>query len=238
MKEKTNNWLPWLSALLIGIIIAALLTFISSSLSLSRTSAMLIPNSVPSNQLVWISTIESINEFSGENSQSHFYKGALVGITISIILMFVIIPFIYVKGTLQSEDKENPSPLWYVGSAFMLMITILPVIIGSLSIYRYQNVEERSVFSRTQDNMRLELMDVSFTAAEQILELDDISKLSGVSAEILGQLKSSEYQFMLVTNPADSSIAITISSEEIKDFKTTTTIKPYSEEIFTYNRSF
>ena len=235
MKDKTNKWLPWISSLLIAILIAYTLTVISDSVSLSSSARIFMPDPVPSTQVLSISAYESINEFSGKNSGIYPYKGALAGITISLILILVIIPFLYVKGTLQSERRENPTILWYLGSALMFWIILVPIIGGVVNIYSFQIAKENSEKSKTQDKMRMELTDVSFVLAEQILELDDISE---INIENIAKIKNSEFGYLLVSNPEDSSVVITISSNKLNNFTATTIVRPYSDQIFKYQTTY
>lgn len=238
MKDKTNKWLPWLSSVLIGIIVSYALITITDSYSMSKYPGVFLPSTIPSTQVNAISTIDSIHEFSGDETTSAFYKGARAGITISLILIFVVIPFLFVKGTIQSEKRENPAALWYVGSALMLIILVMPMIAGASKIQWFQNVNEGSNNGRTQDLMRMELTDVSFNVAEQVMELDEISSMSELTAENISDIRNSEYTYMLVSNPKDTSVTITISSDKINNFTATTIIRPYSEQIFKYQRTY
>ncbi|OAN64704.1 hypothetical protein A8B79_00735 [Balneola sp. EhC07] len=238
MKDKTNKWLPWLSSVLIGIIISYALITITDSYSMSKYPDVFLPSTVPSTQVNGISVIESINEFSGDETTSAFYKGARAGITISLILIFVVIPFLFVKGTIQSEKRENPTALWYTGSALMLIIVVMPMIAGASKIHWFQNVDKSSQMSRTHDVMRMELTDVSFIIAEEILEFDDISVLAEFNAENITEIINSEFHYLLVTNPDDSSATITISSDKVNNFTATTIIRPYSDQIFKYQRTY
>lgn len=238
MKDKTNKWLPWISALLIAILIASGLSVISGSFTSSMTAGLFIPNPIPSTQVLGVSVIESINEFTGDNSRSYYYKGARAGITVSLIFMFVIIPFLYVKGTLQSEKRENPTAVWYAGSALMLLIVIMPIIAGTIKIYTHQYAKERSVINITQDRMRMELTGVSFIVTEQILELDDISGMSEITADEIPEVSNSAYDYLFEPNQEDSTVAITISSDKVNNFTATTIIRPYSDQIFKYQRTY
>lgn len=238
MKDKTNKWLPWLSSVLIGIIISYALITITDSYSMSKYPDVFLPSTVPSTQVNGISVIESINEFSGDETTSAFYKGARAGITISLILIFVVIPFLYVKGTIQSEKRENPTALWYTGSALMLIIVVMPMIAGASKIHWFQNVSEGSNNGRTQDLMRMELTDVSFIVAEQVMELNEISSMSEINAENIPEIRNSEYPYKLVSNPKDTSVTITISSDKVNNFTATTIIRPYSDQIFKYQRTY
>ncbi len=238
MKDKTSKWLPWLSSMLIAVIISYALITITDSYSMSKYPGVFLPSTIPSTQVNAISTIDSIHEFSGDETTSAFYKGARAGITISLILIFVVIPFLFVKGTIQSEKRENPAALWYVGSALMLIILVMPVIAGASKIQWFQNVNEGSNNGRTQDLMRMELTDVSFNVAEQVMELDEISSMSELTAENISDIRNSEYTYMLVSNPKDTSVTITISSDKINNFTATTIIRPYSDQIFKYQRTY
>ncbi|MEQ9092458.1 MAG: hypothetical protein RIE52_15295 [Balneola sp.] len=238
MKDKTNKWLPWLSSMLIGIIVSYALITVTDSYSMSKYPGVFLPSTIPSTQVNAISVIDSIHEFSGDETTSAFYKGARAGITISLILIFVVIPFLFVKGTIQSEKRENPAALWYVGSALMLIILVMPMIAGASKIQWFQNVNEGSNYGRTQDLMRMELTDVSFNVAEQVMELDEISSMSELTAENISDIRNSEYTYMLVSNPKDTSVTITISSDKINNFTATTIIRPYSDQIFKYQRTY
>ncbi len=238
MKDKTKKWLPWLSSVLIGIIISYALVAISESYTLSSYPGVFLPSPVPSTQVNGISVIESINEFSGDETTSAFYKGAREGIALSLILILVVIPFLFVKGTLQSEIRENPTALWYTGSALMLIIVIMPIIAGVSKVYWFQNGKENSQMSRTRDIMRMELTDVSFIVAEQILELNEISSMSELNIKDIPKIKNSEYPYKLVSNPNDTSVTITISSDKVNNFTATTIIRPYSDQIFKYKRTY
>lgn len=238
MKDKTSKWLPWFSSLLIGIIISYALITVTDSYSMSNYPEVFLPSTIPSTQVNGISVIESINEFSGDETTSAVYKGARAGITISLILIFVVIPFLFVKGTIQSEKRENPAALWYVGSALMLIILVMPMIAGASKIHWFKNVSEGSNNSRTQDLMRMELTDVSFIVAEQVMELDEISSMSELTAENIPDIRNSEYTYMLVSNPRDTSVTITVSSDKVNNFTATTLVRPYSDQIFEYKRTY
>ncbi len=129
MKEKTNKWIPWISASLIGVILSAALVFALDSFVYEDSFRHYIPTPTPSAQLVGISVIEAINEFSGDESDHDFSKEIFIGTVISLISMFIVVPYLFLMGTLQSEEKENPTALWYAGSSLMLMVVVLPIIV-------------------------------------------------------------------------------------------------------------
>lgn len=238
MKGKTNKWVPWLSSLLIGIIITAALITFSESYTFSTYPGVFLPSPVPSTQVNAISVIDSINEFSGNGTEIGVYDWAREGITLSLILMFVVIPFLYVKGTLQSEKRENPTAVWYIGSALMLVVVIVPLIAGALKFYTYQHTKENSVNNRTQDKMRTELIDISFIVAEHMLELENISELSEFNTSEIEEVRNSKFKYQLTISSEDTSAIITVSSDEINNFTATTSVRPYSDQIFEYQRTF
>ncbi|MEP1152176.1 MAG: hypothetical protein ABJH08_10655 [Balneola sp.] len=238
MKGKTNNLLPWISSILIAIIIIGALTLIPDSVTHSNAYNVLVPNSFPSAQVLGLSVIESINEFSGETEVPSYYKESRIGIAVSILFMFVIIPFLFVKGTLQSEKRENPTALWYVGSALLLLVISTSIIKGGIKMSVHQNTRDSAQISRTYDLMRTELTDVSFIVVEQVLELNDIEEMSKISTENIPEVKKSDYQYRMVTNPQDTSVTISISSNQVSDFTATTIIRPYSDQIFKYQRTY
>ncbi len=238
MKDKTNKWVPWISSLLIGIIVTAALITVSDSYTFSTYPSVFLPSPVPSTQVNAISVTDSINEFSGNDTEIGLYDWARGGITLSLILMFVLIPYLYVKGTLQSERRQNPTAVWYIGSALMLMIVIVPLIAGTLKFYTYQNTKERSVNNRMQDKMRAELIDISFIVAEHMLELENISELSEFNTSEIEEVRNSKFKYQLTTSSEDTSAIITVSSNEINNFTATTSIRPYSDQIFEYQRTY
>ncbi len=174
MKDKINNINPWFIAIGLAVSIQILLSLLAVVLGfdlrrqLSEFGYIL---SIPSMKIVANETVQAINEFAGDPRETAELTDIAVTVGLSMFLMFILTPFLLLKGSQQAEDSEDPKQrnwTWYAGAVLIISI-IFPVLASStIGTKVFMNTKASAHNSRQLDLMRSELMDLAFDASYKL----------------------------------------------------------------------
>jgi hypothetical protein len=168
MNVRTNTFLTWAVAICIPIAVALISYFTKSSV---MDSVLRYLNPSPYMELSILTTLESIARFSGETTEASEYRAVDLRMTISLLLVLVLGPYLFVKGYKKSEDMEGLKHwMWYPGAVAAIFISVL-IIPASIQGFKvWNNTIKSAAESRQIDLMRQEL-------AEKILKAGEITAL-------------------------------------------------------------
>lgn len=174
MKDKINNINPWFIAIGIAISIQVLLSLLAMVLNFdirNQFSELGYILSIPSMKIVAYETVQAINEFAGDPRETAELTGIVVAVGLSMFLMFILTPFLLLKGSQQvekSEDSKQRNWTWYAGAVLIISI-IFPVLASStIGTKVFMNTKASAHNSRQLDMMRSELMDLAFDASYKL----------------------------------------------------------------------
>jgi hypothetical protein len=255
MNEKIKPALPWINVCLIIIVLISSQYLFSSVLNL-RSVSQWFSNGfnltfLPGMEILRYTTIESINWFGGnEYAFSEFVKSAAV-IAAGIIALFVLTPWLFIRGFMHKNSEHRPSGLmWYVGATILILgIGLSTLHVVQISI-NYSDSQERMLTSQTTDELRNYMMSVAFDASEWWILPEEAGGGSGsffVSEDdtlALSSLTSynpnhSNFELSIEDTPSDSTMIIKGSivgkqdAEDKSKQKITLKITPTEDSLYT-----
>lgn len=263
MLDKIRNINPWF--IVIGIAIALEILFPLLGMLVSFNINMWLREigyifSVPGMKVVGYEIVQMINEFGGEPKNSDGFNEVAVTVGLSMFIIFVLNPYLLIKGYQQADHSENPkqrSWTWYIG-AILIIASIFPALVSSFwGTKVFFNTKEAAQNNRELDIMRSELMNLAFDASyrlflpveygggngsfhgfgdgSQTISLEDLESYSPDSQfefQINGEVSDSSFTIIAVSdNPGKKSDFENVNGATGRQ-QVSVEVKPYDEEIF------
>lgn len=170
MNEQTKYYrlLPWAVATLIVIVII-------SAASFFNYNWLYIYSLVPWETAQGVDTVRAINEFGeGIPDTAAHWEGRIAALT-GLIVLFVIGPSLWIYSEIQNQAKEITSRddelkkgfMWYTGVMIVIAGLLYTIPVTAVKGYQFQNTWDSAAKNRNMDELRRDLANLAFDAAEQ-----------------------------------------------------------------------
>ncbi|WP_069130272.1 hypothetical protein [Rhodohalobacter halophilus] len=255
MNGRTKSYTPWI---IVGLIIVVLIfaeylltsvysVFPHNSWIYYFINSVVIPGSLIRQHI----TIEAINWFGGNDvALASFYRMAFI-IVAGMLVLFVFLPWLFLKGRLTSLSEEKEYPIyWYFTAAFLC----LAILLSSFSLFQQTNVSANNKqsleASRTLDQLRSYMVSVAFDAAEWWILPQEAGGGGGTFAPergesfALNKLSSydanySDFDITIEGEPKDSTViligkVINNSNEDGTQVQRSLEVTPYDDSLFKF----
>ncbi len=170
MKEKIKPALPWIIVVLLGVVITGLNYLITYQFDLGISRSILslwAAGAIPSTELLQFSVRLAIEQFGGGEftAVEYFTSGAISAA--GLLLLMIIAPYLFIKGyqKIETTGSEYRPVSWYIGATILVIGMTLSL--SHLTSGFFANVHNNRLIeaSRSQDQLRGQLMDLAFDAA-------------------------------------------------------------------------
>ncbi len=203
----------------------ALILHFTKSVALDTVLRYLNPS--PYMELNILSTLGSIKSFSGETLEAQEYRIADLKITISLLVVLILGPYLFVKGYKLSEGKEGLKHWsWYPGAVAAIFISILMIPATVMAFKTWNKTTKSAAQSRQIDLIRQEVAEKMLDAAEITALPSELGGGSGsfdgfvtedgeqrlIALSDLSDLEDG-YEYRLESTPNDSSLILYVSTE-------------------------
>lgn len=163
-QTKQYRWLPWA----VATSLVALIVVMIAHYDVLQSHVSLMPWEAAQG----VDTIRAINEFSDGSLDLNAYWRARIGALIGIILLFVLGPSLWIFGEIRHErTQESGESLgkglgWYAGITLVILGLLYALPGTAVKAYVFQDTWENAARSRNADQVRTELMSMSYDLAE------------------------------------------------------------------------
>ncbi|MEX0638921.1 MAG: hypothetical protein WD094_00565 [Balneolaceae bacterium] len=268
MLDKIDKINPWFFIIAIALAIEILFSVLDSfhGVDFSKWVAEIgFIVLLPALKITGYETIQAINEFSGGGNVTAGFSGIALTIGFSMFVVFILTPFLLLKGYQQADRSDDPkqrSLSWFAG-AMLIVLSIYPVLTTSLIGTKVlMNINESSQHSRALDMMRSELMDLAFDASyriflpvelgggdgsfhafedgSQTISLEDLESYSPDSPfefQIHGEVSDSSFTAVAVSDLPGKSADFENVNGETGRQQISVEITPYDESIYRFQNS-
>ena len=167
---KQYGWLPWA----VATSVVALIVVVIAYYDVSQSHVSLMPWEAARG----VDTIRAINEFSDGNVDLNSYWKARIGAVLGIILLFVLGPSLWIFGEIRHERNQESSHSlnkglgWYAGVTLVILGLLYALPVTTVKAYVFQDNWEHAARSRNADQVRTELMNMSYDLSEQYYVTD------------------------------------------------------------------
>ena len=203
---KQYGWLPW--GIATSLVVLIVVTVSYYDLLPGRLAIL------PWETAQGVDTMRAINEFEDGQIDMKAYWVERLGSFAEIVLLFVVGPTLWILGEIRSEDKPNVSDggnlgkgvSWYVGVTLVITGLILVSSVAVMEGYYLQDTWENAARSRNADQVRTELMNMSYDLSEQYYVTDGWK--GSINLEDLQSFNPNSRNDYVVASRSDSLVKI------------------------------
>jgi NADH:ubiquinone oxidoreductase subunit 6 (subunit J) len=166
-KTKQYKWLPWAVAAGGAIVLIFLGIYVVSNW---MSPSQLI---TPWESARAVDSIRAINEFSSGVTDTGTYWDKRIPALISLIVLFIIGPSLWVFSELRNQSKEDSEnelkkgSVWYIGVMIVIAGLLYAVPVTIIKGVVFQNTWESAAKNENADELRRQLSTLAFDAYEK-----------------------------------------------------------------------